>query len=295
MTTTMLLGQTPERTGARRVKVIRPTTLGAFSLLGQFADLAQYTDLIYTLSMHRIRVRYKQSVLGVSWAIMQPLSLMLTYTVIFSYITKISSEGLPYPIFAFAGLLPWLYFQTALTSATGGLVSHRDLITKVYFPREILPLTYVIAAAFDFLVSSTVLAAMMLYYGVTVTWYVLYAVPILAIMTVFMVGVSLMLSATQVRIRDVGVAVPLVLQLWMFATPIVYPYSAIAGKVARPLEIAYTLNPLVGVIENFRRVVLQGVTPHFATLGMSLVISMVLLPVAYVYFKHIEGTMADII
>lgn len=295
MTTTMLLGQTPERTGARRVKVIRPTTLGAFSLLGQFADLAQYTDLIYTLSMHRIRVRYKQSVLGVSWAIMQPLSLMLTYTVIFSYITKISSEGLPYPIFAFAGLLPWLYFQTALTSATGGLVSHRDLITKVYFPREILPLTYVIAAAFDFLVSSTVLAAMMLYYGVTVTWYVLYAVPILAIMTVFMVGVSLMLSATQVRIRDVGVAIPLVLQLWMFATPIVYPYSAIAGKIARPLEIAYTLNPLVGVIENFRRVVLQGVTPHFATLGMSLVISMVLLPVAYVYFKHIEGTMADII
>jgi lipopolysaccharide transport system permease protein len=295
MTTTMLLGQTPERTGARRVKVIRPTTLGAFSLLGQFADLAQYTDLIYTLSMHRIRVRYKQSVLGVSWAIMQPLSLMLTYTVIFSYITKISSEGLPYPIFAFAGLLPWLYFQTALTSATGGLVSHRDLITKVYFPREILPLTYVIAAAFDFLVSSTVLAAMMLYYGVTVTWYVLYAVPILAIMTVFMVGVSLMLSATQVRIRDVGVAIPLVLQLWMFATPIVYPYSAIAGKIARPLEIAYTLNPLVGVIENFRRVVLQGVAPHFATLGMSLVISMVLLPVAYVYFKHIEGTMADII
>lgn len=277
------------------MKVIRPTTLGAFSLLGQFADLAQYTDLIYTLSMHRIRVRYKQSVLGVSWAIMQPLSLMLTYTVIFSYITKISSEGLPYPIFAFAGLLPWLYFQTALTSATGGLVSHRDLITKVYFPREILPLTYVIAAAFDFLVSSTVLAAMMLYYGVTVTWYVLYAVPILAIMTVFMVGVSLMLSATQVRIRDVGVAIPLVLQLWMFATPIVYPYSAIAGKIARPLEIAYTLNPLVGVIENFRRVVLQGVAPHFATLGMSLVISMVLLPVAYVYFKHIEGTMADII
>jgi homopolymeric O-antigen transport system permease protein len=282
------------RTEPRRVKVIRATTFSALGLLSHLADLVQYTDLIYTLSVHRVKVRYKQSVLGASWAVMQPLSLMLIYTVIFSYIAKIPSDGAAYPIFAFTGLLPWIYFQTALITSTNGLVSHRDLITKVYFPREILPFSYVIVAFFDFLIASFVLVGLILYYRAPLTFNMIYVIPIMMILTLFTMGMSLILSATQVRFRDVGVAILLLLQLWMYATPIVYPYSAIA-RFPKSLQTLYTLNPLVGVIENFRRVVLQGFGPDFHLLGISLLISVLLLPVAYIYFKHIERTVADII
>ena len=283
-----------ERSRTRRVKVIRAPSFSALGMLSQLADLTQHTDLIYTLSMHRIKVRYKQSALGLSWAVVQPLSLMFIYTAVFSYIAKIPSDGAAYPIFAFAGLMPWIYFQTALTSATNGLVSHRDLITKVYFPREILPLTYVIVSLFDFLIASCVMGGMMLYYRAPLTFNILYVIPIMIIVTLFVIGMSLIFSATQVRFRDVGVAIVLVLQLWMYATPVVYPYSAIK-KFSATLQTFYNLNPLVGVIENFRRVVLQGKEPDFHLLGISLVVSILLLPVAYIYFKHIEATLADVI
>jgi homopolymeric O-antigen transport system permease protein len=278
----------------RRVKKIRATTFSPLGLLGHLKDLAQYTDLIYTLSQHRVRVRYKQSVLGIAWAVMQPLSLMLIYTVIFSLVAKIETGGPPYAIFVFVGLLPWTYFSTALTSGTSALTSHINLITKVYFPREILPLTYVIAAFFDFIIAWIVLAAMMVYYSVPLTATAIYAIPIIAVMTVFVMAMALLFSATHVRFRDVGVGIPLLLQIWMFATPVVYPLSAVKS-LSPTLRFIYLMNPMVGVIENFRRVVLQGVAPDFHLLGVSALISLVLLPIAYVYFKHVETTAADVI
>ncbi len=211
----------------RRIKKIRATAFSPLGLLGHFRDLGQYTDLIYTLSEHRVRVRYKQSALGITWAVMQPLSLMLIYTVIFSRVAKIETNGEPYAIFVFVGLLPWTYFSTAITSGTSALTSHINLISKVYFPREILPLTYVIAAFFDFIIALVVLAMMMIYYRVNVSFNALYAIPIIAVMTGFVMSMVLILSATQVRFRDVGVGIPLLLQIWMFATPVVYPLSAI--------------------------------------------------------------------
>ena len=216
---------------------------------------------------------------------------MLIYTVIFSVIAKVPSENTPYAVFAYAALLPWTFFSSALTNATGGLVSHSQLVTKVYFAREILPLTYVSAALFDFAIASTLLFALLAYYRITLTVFALYAIPIVLLITVLATACSLFLSATQVRFRDIGVAMPLLLQLWMFATPVVYPLSAVPQR----LRTFYALNPMVGVIENFRRVVLQGVPPDFYSLWISVAVAAVLLPLSYLYFKHVEATMADII
>ena len=278
-------------TKPRRVRVLRAPSFSPLGLLANLVTLAQYRDLLLTLTLHRIKVRYKQSVLGISWAILQPLSLMLIYTLIFSFIAKVKTDGVPYAIFAYAALLPWTYFATSLGNATNALVSHSELVTKVYFPREILPISYVIAAVCDFLIASTVMVGLMLYYRVTLTVNVLYAIPIVLVLTLFITAMVLILSATQVRFRDIGVAMPLLLQLWMFATPVVYPLSAVPAR----FRSLYVLNPMVGTIENFRRVVLQGMSPDFYTLGLAAAVSLVLLVASYIYFKHVEATVADLI
>ena len=275
----------------RRLTVIRPASWARFGLINDLKKLVQYRDLIYTLSVHRIKVRYKQSVLGISWAILQPFTMMLIFTIIFSVVAKMPSDGAPYAVFAYAALLPWTFFSTALANATNGLVSHTQLVTKVYFPREILPITYVIAALFDFLIASTVLAGLMIYFNVTPTLKALYAIPIVMVLTSFVTAMALFFSATQVRFRDMGVAIPLLLQLWMFATPIIYPLSAVPARF-RPL---YALNPMAGVVENFRQVILYKAAPDARSLGLSALLSILLLLASYVYFKRMEATMADII
>jgi lipopolysaccharide transport system permease protein len=284
-------GVSLDRAARRRVSLIRPPTLSLANLPGDLAKLAQYRDLLYTLSIHRIKVRYKQSVLGIFWALLQPLAMMLIFTFIFSVIARIKSDGEPYTIFAFTALLPWIYFSSSVSNATNSLVSHAQFVTKVYFPREILPVTYVVAALFDFLVASTLLAALMVYYHVRPTVNLLYALPIVLVLSCFALAVSFLFSATQVRFRDIGVAVPLLMQLWLFATPVIYPLAAVPERL-RPY---YVLNPMVGVIENFRQVVLRGQPPEFRTLIFSAAISVVLLIVSYVYFKRVEATMADVI
>ncbi len=275
----------------RRISVIRPPTFSPRNLSGDLAKLWQYRDLLYTLSEHRIKVRYKQSVLGVLWAILQPLSLMLIFTFIFSLIAKMPSDGAPYAIFAYTALLPWNYFSTAVSNATNSLVSHSQFVTKVYFPREILPITYVVVALFDFVVASTLLAGLMIYYHVSLTVNALYAVPIIFVVSCFALAMSFFFSATQVRFRDIGVAVPLLLQLWLFATPVIYPFSAVPSRW-RPF---YVLNPMVGVIEGFRQVILRGAAPETSSLLISAAISVILLVASYLYFKRVEATMADFV
>ena len=275
----------------RPIRVIRPVSFSPINLLKELRELWAYRDLFYALTVHRIKVRYKQSVLGLAWAILQPLSLMLIYTVIFSVIAKVPSENVPYAIFAYAALLPWTFFSGSVTNATQGLVSHSQLVTKVYFAREILPLTYVSASLFDFAVASTLLIVLFLYYKVSLTIYALYAIAILVVLTALATACSLFMSAMQVRFRDIGVAMPLLLQLWMFSSPVVYPLSAVPAR----FRTIYELNPLVGVIENFRRVVLQGMEPDFYLVGISAAAAAILLPLTYLYFKRVEATMADII
>jgi len=284
-------GELSGRKGNRRVTVIRAPAFSFAAMLQQLTKLVEYRDLLYTLTVHRIKVRYKQSVLGLSWAILQPLSLMLIYTLIFSVVARMPSDDIPYPLFAYTGLLPWAYFSTALSTATNGLVSHSHLVTKVYFPREILPMTYVLAALFDFLIASLVLVGLMIYYRAPITINCLYVVPIILVLTIFALAMSLFMSAVQVRFRDVGVAMPLLLQVWMFATPIIYPLSAVPERL-RPI---YDLNPTVGVIEGFRNVLLQGTPPNLRALGVSALVSLILLPLMYIFFKRVEATVADIV
>lgn len=281
----------PLQSNVRATKIIGPVSARPAYVLRKIPELFNYFDLFLTLSQHRVRVRYKQSALGLAWAILQPLALMGIYTVIFSVVTKMPSEGAPYSVFVYAALLPWTYFSNAISNSASSLVTHNTMITKVYFPREILPLTYVVAGFFDFLAASLVLAGMMLYYHMAVSWTVLYVIPILIVATAFIVSLALALSALQAQFRDIGLAIPLVLQVWTFASPVVYPLSSVPPRLLK----WYLLNPMAGVVENFRRVVLQRVAPDVPSLREAAIISAILLPLSYLYFKRREATLADII
>jgi lipopolysaccharide transport system permease protein len=277
--------------GQRRVKVIRPPSFSPAILLRGVSELFWYRDLFYTLTVHRIKVRYKQSALGLAWAVIQPLSLMLVYTIVFSLFTRIPSEGMSYPLFVLSGILPWTFFQTALSSAAQGLVSHQQMITKVYFPREIIPLTYVVSALFDLVIASIILSIMMIWCHVPLTHEAIYIVPILIVEFLFACGLALLFSASQVRFRDIGIAMPLLLQLWMFGSPVVYSFAQVPYR----FRAFYVLNPMAGIVENFRRVSIQGIGADLRTLCISGLITLILVPAAYLYFKHREATVADII
>jgi len=279
------------RGSARPNYEIRPPSIFGFNLLANLSKLLQYKDLVWTLSLHRIKVRYKQSVLGILWAFLQPISMMLVFTFIFSLIARMPSEGIPYAIFAFAALLPWNYFSTSVSNGTGSLVKDAQFVTKVYFPREILPITYIVAALFDFAIASILLVCLMIYYQIGLNINVLYTIPILLVLTCFALAISFIFSATQVRFRDIGMAVPLLLQLWLFATPVIYPLSAVPAR----WRSFYALNPMVGIIESFRQVVLKGEPPDMRSLMFSAVVSVTLLFVSYLYFKRVEATMADFV
>jgi lipopolysaccharide transport system permease protein len=275
---------------ARPLVVIRPPGPATSGLFQQLARLPEYWDLLVTLTVHRIKVRYKQSALGLLWAILQPLLLMLIFTVLFALTApRMPSEGLPYSIFVYAAVLPWTFFSTAVSNGTNSLVSHTQLVTKIWFPREILPLSYVTAALFDFLVASSLLVALMLYHGVAPAWPLVLAGPIVGLIAVLAAALALALAALQVRFRDVGLAMPLLLQVWMFLSPVVYPYSQVPARF-RPL---YQLNPMAGLIDGFRRVTVQAQPPDWHLLLVSTLVAAVLLPVCYVYFKYVDATVAD--
>ena len=220
---------------------------------------------------------------------LQPLSVMLIFTFVFSMIAKMPSEGAPYALFAYSALLPWNYFSSGVSNATTSLTSHAQFVQKVYFPREILPITYVAAALFDFAVASTLLGGLMVYYQVPLTVNALFAVPIIFVLTCLALAISFFLSATQVRFRDIGVAVPLLLQVWLFATPVIYPLSAVPAN----WRVFYDLNPMAGIIESFRQVLLKGAAPDINSLLISGAVSLFLLVISYLYFKRVEATMAD--
>lgn len=271
--------------------VIRPSSAAWLRLEDHLANLREYGDLLHTLSLHRISVRYKQTSLGVLWAVLQPLLMMAIFTGVFSVLARMPSEGLPYALFAYAALLPWTFFSTAVTNGTNSLVSHTALITKVYFPREILPLTYLVAALFDFAIGFLVLLALMGWYHVPLSAQMLHVVPLVALLAAWSLAVSLLLAAVQVRYRDIGIALPVLVQLWMFASPVIYPLAAVPGAW-RPL---YLLNPLAGIIDAFRDVLLRHAQPDPGPLRFALVMTAVCLPAAYLYFKRAEATMADLL
>lgn len=274
-----------------RAIIIRPAGAGWLNIGAHLRRLGDYLDLFRTLSMHRISVRYRQTLLGVGWAVLQPLLMMMIFAIVFSRLAGIPSEGAPYPLFAFVALLPWTFFSTSLTSGTGSLVSHTQLITKVYFPREILPLTYVVAALFDFAIGLGVLGLLMAWFDAPVTPAVLLLAPLTALLACWALALSLILSALQVRWRDVGVAMPVLVQIWMFVSPVIYPLGVVPESW-RPL---YLLNPMAGIINSFRDVLLRGQVPDPTPLLYAVLVTACVLPAAYLVFKRTEATMADVI
>lgn len=279
----------------RRVTVIEPPSFRATNPFSALSRLPQFFDLLWTLSAHRIKVRYKQSRLGVAWAILQPLSMMLVFTLMFSFLGSAPSEGVPYPLFAYSALLPWSAFSSGLSSASGSLTGHAALLTKVYFPREILPLTYVVAALADLAIAATALAGLMWWFGVPLAASAVWAVPALLLLTLFVIALGLLLSALQVRYRDVSLAMPVILQVWLFATPVLYPLDLARRALPPALYNVYVLNPMAGVVDTFRRSLVLHQSPDLHALGMGVLVTVLLLPVAYTYFKYAELTMADVV
>lgn len=273
------------------VTVIRPAASAWLHVGEHLERLREYADLLYTLSVHRIGVRYKQTSLGFAWALLQPVMMMVIFTAVFSVLARMPSDGTPYALFAFTALLPWSFFNTAVTGGTNSLVSHTHLITKVYFPREILPITYVVAALFDFAIGGIVLAGLMAWYGVPVTAHALNLVPLVLLLAAWTLSVALVLAAVQVRFRDIGVALPVLMQILMFASPIIYPLSVVPAA----WRDWYLLNPLAGIVSSFRDVLLRQAPPDPYPLGMACLVTAIALPASYLFFKHAEATMADLI
>jgi lipopolysaccharide transport system permease protein len=272
------------------VRVLAPPNRTIATTWSQVRRLSGYLDLLTTLSQHRINVRYKQSKLGALWALLQPLAMMLVFTAVFSRLVHVSSEGVPYALFAYAGILPWTFFSSAVSTGTNSLVSHAQLVSKVFFPREILPLSYVIAAAVDMSIGSAVLIGLVLYYRVPLTPELLAVLPITALLGAWALACALVLSAVQVRLRDIGMALPIALQLVMFASPVVYPLSV----VPRVWRHVYVLNPLAGLIDGFRRSVL-GTPPDLHALLSATVVTLIALQSAYIAFKYADTTVVDVI
>jgi lipopolysaccharide transport system permease protein len=275
--------------------VFEPPALRRVRPLAALIRLRQFADLFITLSIHRIKVRYAQSRLGILWAIIQPLAMMLVFTLMFTFLRTAPSGDVPFPLFAYSALLPWTMFSSGLTSACTALTSHAALLTKVYFPREILPLTYIVAAFVDMAIASLVLAALMMWYGVPLTAAALWSLPAIALLVGLLVGLGLLLSALQARYRDVGLAMPVVVQIWLFATPVFYPLAAVKSALPPTLYALYTMNPMTGVVETFRRAVVLHQAPDFPAMAVSALVVAAIVPAAYVYFKYVEQTMADVV
>jgi lipopolysaccharide transport system permease protein len=218
---------------------------------------------------------------------------MLVFTLMFTFLRAAPSGDVPFPLFAYSALIPWTVFSSGLTSASTSLTSHASLMTKVYFPREILPLTYIVAALVDMAIASLVLGALMMWFGVTLAATAIWSVPAIALLTGLLVGLGLLMSALQVHYRDVGLALPVLVQVWLFATPVLYPLEAVKAALPAPLYTLYTMNPMAGIVDAFRRAVVLHQWPDFPALALSAVVVIALLPVAYVYFKYVELTMAD--
>jgi lipopolysaccharide transport system permease protein len=250
-----------------------------------------YKELLLNITLRQIKVKYKQTVLGILWAVLKPLSLMVIFTIIFSKFAKIPSDGIPYPIFAYSALLPWTFFSTSLSFAIPSLQENKDLITKVYFPREIFPISALLAAFVDFCMAAVIFVVLMFLFKVSLSLNALFLFPILLIQVIFTLGISLFFSALNVFYRDIGYALPLFTQLLMYACPIIYPIS-IVPEAIKPF---YMLNPMAPIIDGYRRVLVQAKSPDLCYLGIAVIVSLLIFYLSYRYFKKVENTFADII
>jgi lipopolysaccharide transport system permease protein len=256
-----------------------------------FRELWHYRELLYFLAWRDIKVRYKQTVLGVAWAIIQPFFTMLVFSLFFGKLAKMPSDGLPYPIFSYAALLPWTFFAQGLGQSTNSLVGNANLIQKVYFPRLLLPLASIVPGGVDFFLAFLVLLGMMLFYGIFPTLNVLWLPLLLLLAAITSLGVGFWFSALNVEYRDVRYVVPFITQFWLFATPIVYPSSLLP----EPWRTLYGINPMAGVVEGFRWALLGLEKGPGPIIFVSALVSLALLIGGAYYFRRTEKTFADVV
>lgn len=255
------------------------------------AELWEYRELLYFFVWRDLKIRYKQTVIGLAWAVIQPLFTMIVFSVFFGRLAGLPSDGVPYPLFYYAALLPWTYFANALAQASNSIVANQQVITKVYFARVLLPISAVLSGLADFAVASVILFVMMLVYGIVPTWNVLWLLPLLLLVILTALAVSLWLSALNALYRDVRYAVPFVLQFWMFASPVVYPASLVPDQ----WRVLYGLNPMAGVIEGFRWALVGAGPAPGRMLAASSAVVLIVLVAGFFYFQRMERTVADVV
>jgi lipopolysaccharide transport system permease protein len=255
-------------------------------------EIWSYRGVLWQLAAREVRVRYKQTALGAAWAVLQPLSMMVVFTIFFGRLAQLPSDGVPYPLFYFSALVPWSFFAGSLSAATNSLINEAGLLTKIYFPRAVIPVASLLAASLDFAIATLILGGMLAIYGVvpSITWGLL---PFfLAIQVLFTFGAGCFLSALNVTYRDVRYAIPLLLQLWLYATPIVYPFSLVPPG----FRLWYVLvNPMSILIDGYRTALLRGKVPDLPLLALAAIVSLAACVAAFAYFRKAEREFADII
>jgi lipopolysaccharide transport system permease protein len=268
---------------------IKPSTgLAALNL----RDLWTYRELVYFMIWRDIKVKYKQTLLGMAWAVIQPVMNMLVFTFVFDRVAKLATDGVPYEIFSFTALLPWGLFITALNQGARSLVAHNNMVTKIYFPRLILPMSSVFAGLVDFAIAFVILIVLMFYFRVTPAWNLLWTLPLFVLLAIVTaLGVALWLSAINVKYRDVNQALPFLTQFWLFATPVAYSFSNLSEK----WQIVLSLNPMTGVVNGFRWALLGTGNGPDVMLWVSAAISVVIFVSGLFYFRSMEKTFADTI
>ncbi|MDA2918204.1 ABC transporter permease [Desulfobacterota bacterium AH_259_B03_O07] len=268
--------------------IIRPST-GWVSL--RLDELWQHHELLYFLVWRDIKVRYKQTVLGAAWAIIQPFFTMLVFSLFFGKLAKIPSDNIPYPIFSYAALVPWTFFANGLNQSSNSLVDSANLIRKVYFPRLAIPISSVLSGFLDFVLAFIVLLGMMVYFKISPTWNIVWLPLLLLLAFITSIGVGLWFSTLNVEYRDVRYIIPFVTQFWLFATPIAYPSSLLS----EPWRTLYGINPMVGVVEGFRWALLGTDTAPGYTIIISSLAALIILVAGVFYFRRMEKTFADVI
>lgn len=256
-------------------------------------EIWAYKDLFYFLAWRDIKVRYKQAMMGVAWAVFQPLITMIIFSLLFGRLAKMPSDGIPYPIFVFLGLLPWQYFSSVITQSSASLVVEKNLITKIYFPRIILPASSALSSFVDFAIAFIMLAGIMIWYKVQITLSVLFLPVLILLVILNAVGFGLWLSALNVRYRDIQYVVPFMIQIGMFVTPVIYPLSMASDKSW--IKFLLMLNPMTGVIEAFRACVVGTLEIPWQALGVSTAVGLFIFITGAMYFKKVERFFADIV
>jgi lipopolysaccharide transport system permease protein len=251
----------------------------------------RHRELIFSFALRDIKARYKQTALGVAWSLLQPLSMMVVFTLVFSLFARVPSDGVPYPVFAYGALIFWTFFSNSVSGGTGAMVSNATLIRKIYFPRETLLIAVLAAGLIDLGVASILFAGMLAYFKISLTLSAFWVIPLLVLQITLTFAVTSLTSAAHVNFRDMGHALPLVIQLWMFATPVAYPISVIPGWL-RPW---YLLNPMASIIDGYRSALIMGRAPDLPAVGVSVAVTIILTILGLTVFKRAARTFADVI